>query len=132
MKAALLWLVALPAAAETVSCPPVLPREAITIHAPVGWKGYSSSIIRLTGYGMMAGPPESLADLVPWGSRKLKGGATSTWKFGAGDEKWLYCTYDGSAAIQISKRLSDAATHCELSHKRDEHGSMSEMVAVCR
>jgi hypothetical protein len=44
----------------------------------------------------------------------------------------MYCTYDGSAAIQISKRLDDGATVCELSHKKDEHGSIGEMVAVCR
>jgi len=132
MRAALLWLVALPAMAETVSCPAVLPREAVEVRAPAGWTGYSSAIMRLTGYGMMAGPPASMADLVPVSEKKAKGRTTLAWRFAAGAEKWLYCTYDGSAAIQISKRLDDAATECELSHKRDSYGSIADMVAVCR
>lgn len=132
MRAALIWLVALPALAEDVSCPGVLPRDAIEVHAPAGWKGYSSGIMRLTGYGMMAGPPESMADLVPAREKKAKGRTATTWRFAAGSEKWLYCTYDGSSAIQISKRLDDAATECELSHTRDAFGSIAEMVAACR
>jgi hypothetical protein len=135
MKSVLIWLALLPCAAiaeQKASCPLVLQQEAIDVHAPAGWKGYSSTIMRLTGYGMMAGPPESMTYLVPAGSKKLKRGAVTTWRFGAGDEKWMYCTYDGSAAIQISRRLDDGATVCELSNKKDEHGSIGEMVAVCR
>jgi hypothetical protein len=135
MKSVLIWLALLPCATiaeQKASCPLVLQQEAVDVRAPAGWKGYSSGIMRLTGYGMMAGPPESMTYLVPDGSRKLKHGAADTWRFARGEEKWLYCTYDGSAAIQISRRLDDGATECGLSHKKDEHGSIGEMVAVCR
>lgn len=132
MKAALLFLVALPALAENTSCPHVLQRKAVEVHAPAGWTGYSSSILRLTGYGMMAGPPESMTYLVPAENRKEKGRTTSTWRFAGSDEKWLYCTYDGSSAIQISKRLPDAASACRLSHTMDALGNITDMRAECR
>jgi hypothetical protein len=128
VKAGLLWLAVLPGlagAAPAASCPLVLQKEAVDVRAPAGWKGYSSGIMRLTGYGMMAGPPDSMAYLVPANSKTLKRGAPAIWRFAAGDEKWLYCTYDRSAAVQISRRMDDAATVCELSHKKDEHGALA-------
>lgn len=120
------------ASAQAESCPLTLPADAITVRAPAGWTGYTPSFVRLTGYGMMAGPPESMTYLVPSGSRKLKGGAATSWKFGGGDEKWIYCTYDGSSTIQISRRLDDAAKVCELSHKKDDYGNLGEMRVACR
>jgi hypothetical protein len=136
MKTALLWLMALPLAAGAaeppLTCPAVLDQSAVTVRAPAGWQGYSPGIMRLTGYGMMAGPPESMTYLVPAADRKAKGRAASVWKFAGGDEKWLYCTYDGSAAIQISRRVSDAATQCELSHRRNQYGSIADMQVTCK
>jgi hypothetical protein len=117
---------------QRTSCPLALPAEAVTVRAPTGWTGYTPSFVRLTGFGMMAGPPESMTYLVPSGSRKLKGGAATNWQFGGGDEKWLYCTYDSSAAIQISRRVDDAAKVCELSHTKDAYGNISEMRVACR
>jgi hypothetical protein len=133
-KIAMLWLAALPLVAagqQRTSCPLVLPKETVAVSAPAGWHGYSSSIMRLTGFGMMAGPPESMTYLVPADSKKQKGRNTSAWRFARGDEKWLYCTYDRSGAIQISKRLDDAATECRLSYREDRPGSIVEMEAVC-
>jgi hypothetical protein len=72
MKNMIIWLALLPCAAiaePKASCPLVLQQEAVDVRAPVGWTGYSSGIMRLTGYGMMAGPPESMTYLVPAGSR---------------------------------------------------------------
>jgi hypothetical protein len=117
---------------QRTSCPLTLPAEAITVRAPPGWTGYAPSLMRLTGYGMMAGPPDSMTYLVPSKSRKLKGGAATSWKFGGGDEKWMYCTYDGSSTIQISRRLDDAAKVCELSHTRDAYDNITAMRAACR
>lgn len=129
----LLLMALLPLSARAAdSCPLVLQKEAVEVRAPAGWAGYSPSIMRLTGYGMMAGPPQSMTYLVPGGSKKAKGRSSSTWGFAGGDEKWLYCTYDGGGAIQISKRMPDAATECELSHKKDEFGSIADMRADCR
>jgi hypothetical protein len=129
----LLGLLPLAAAAEQkTSCPMVLQKEAVTVSAPAGWRGYSPGIMRLSGFGMMTGPPESMTYLVPADSAKGKAGATSVWRFAGGDEKWMYCTYDGSAAIQISKRLANAATECQLSYKEDRPGNIVEMQAVCK
>jgi hypothetical protein len=116
------------AAPTTISCPMTLPRETVTVHAPQGWTGYSPSLMRLTGFGMMAGAPESMTYLVPTSS---KPGAT-TWRFGRREEKWLYCTYDGSGAIQISRRLDDAATECTLTYRETKSDGITGMVATCR
>lgn len=120
------------AATTTGACPLALPPEALAVHAPPGWTGYTPSLMRLTGYGMMAGPPKSMAYLVPSSSRKTKTGAASTWLFGTGDEKWLYCTYGGSSVIQIARRLDDTATECTLTHKETRQEGIAEIAAVCR
>ena len=131
----LLWLAITPQpsmADEKASCPLALPRETVSVTAPVGWRGYSSGIVRLTGFGMMAGPPESMTYLVPANIQKRKGGATTTWRFAGGDEKWMYCTYDNSAAIQISKRLGDSVTECRLSYRENRPRNIVDMEAICR
>ena len=129
----LLAALTLPAPAnETIACPLVLPKTTVDVKAPTGWTGYSPTIVRLTGYGMMAGPPDSMTYLEPSGSKKLKNGSVSTWLFSKGEERWMYCTYDGSGAIQISRRLADDATECSLSYKRDKFGSIGEMIVACK
>jgi hypothetical protein len=131
MKAALtlVALIALPAAAEEQSsCPLVLQPDAVVVRAPAGWKGYSPSPMRLSSFGMMAGPPESLAYLKPYESKPR----SSRWIFEGGGEKWLYCTYDESAAIQISKRLNDNATECTLTYKRTKLEGITAMEAICQ
>jgi len=132
MLTAIAAAAALATTVAPVSCPLTLPREALTVRPAPGWTGYTPSLMRLTGFGMMAGPPQSMSYLVPSGSRKIKGGAASTWQFGVGEEKWLYCTYGGSSVIQIAKRLDDAATECTLTHKESKLDGITEMAAVCR
>lgn len=119
-------------AAKETPCPLVLPRTTVEVNAPFGWTGYTPSIMRLTGYGMMAGPPDSMTYLVPSRSKKLKDRSASTWLFVRGEERWLYCTYDDSSAVQISKRLADGAETCTLSHKRDRFGSIGHMAVECQ
>ena len=130
MKSLYLLTIALaaPLHALAESCPLTLPQDALTVRAPPGWRGYSPSLMRLTGFGMMGGEPQSMTYLVPAASKK---GAT-TWHFARGEEKWLYCTYDDSASIQISKRLPDAATVCTLTKKESKRGGITEMLADCQ
>ena len=131
----MIWFCLLPVAAaaqQKESCPLVLPKETVAITPPAGWRGYSSSIVRLTGFGMMAGPPESMSYLVPADDKKRKNGGVNIWHFAGGDEKWMYCTYDGSAAIQISKRMSNAAKECQLSYREERPGSIVAMEAACK
>jgi len=96
------------------SCPAALTGDDVTVRAPLGWKGSAQPVIRLVAAGMMAGPPESHADLVPYKQRRLKNGAETTWVFDGG-EKWYVCTY-GSYAIQLARRLDDSATQCTVRH----------------
>jgi hypothetical protein len=117
---------------QKASCPITLPQGSVAVvRAPQGWLGFSPSLARIDGAGMMSGPPKEIGYLVPSGTRKTQRGTISTWTFSAGEEKWLYCSY-GTSAVQIGKRMDDSATVCELSYKKDEHGNIGEMVAVCK
>lgn len=134
MRTLPLYLLALPfavAAEPEISCPLILQNDAVTVHAPTGWTGYNPSFVRLTGFGMMAGPPDSMTYLVPIKTDKTKGVGVQKWIFGGDDEKWLYCTYDGGGAIQISKRMPDSATECSIIYKDAKLGGVAEMHASC-
>jgi hypothetical protein len=91
----------------------------------------SPTIVRLDGGGMLSGNPKQLGYLVPAGSKKVKGGEASTWSFDPGQEKWLYCTY-GKMAVQLSKRMDDKATTCEVTAKLERKDVITSISAVCR
>lgn len=134
MRALALYLLALPFAVASepkTSCPLIMQRDAVNVHAPAGWTGYNPSFVRLTGFGMMAGPPDSMTYLVPFKTDKTKGVGVQKWIFGGDDEKWLYCTYDGGGAIQISKRMPDSATECSIIYTDAKLGGVAEMHAAC-
>jgi hypothetical protein len=135
MRAAIVLaaLVPLLAAAQTSSCPAELPKGSIDVArtAPAGWVASAPSLVRLDGGGMLSGPPDQMAYLVPASSRKLKGGGASTWNFEPGEQKWLYCYY-GGITVQLSKRMDDKATRCELTTKTDETKAITGITAVCK
>ena len=134
MRTYLLTLALLPIAAlggTETSCPASLPAEALTVRAPAGWTGYSPSTMPLSYAGIMAGPPESYSYLKPFKQRSYRGGSVNTWIFPEVPEKWLYCRYDGSIAIQISKRLDDAATECTVRFAKSKFGGIESAVAAC-
>lgn len=111
------------------TCPTHLSGEAVTVHAPQGWKGSSQTVIRLVAAGMMAGPPGSRADLVPYKQKRIKNGTATTWVFDGG-EKWYACIY-GSPAIQIARRMDDAATQCTVRHTTAGMPTVTSAVVVC-
>lgn len=118
--------------AQQESCPLLLPEGAITVaRPPAGWIPGPKSLVRITGAGVMSGPPHGMAYLVPAGDKKIKGGHVTTFVFQAGEEKWLWCEY-GTAATHITKRMGDAATSCELTTKEERRGVFSEVKVVCR
>jgi hypothetical protein len=134
MRSLLLLLAGLPAlaAAQTVTCPESIPETAIEVkRAPAGWLATAPSLVRLDGGGMLSGNPKEMQYLVPGGSKKVKGGSASTWTFDAGEEKWLYCTY-GRMAVQLSKRMDDKATMCEVTAKLERKDVITSITAVCR
>lgn len=120
------------AANLTAECPITLPAGAVSVRAPTGWVGgQSQGLVRLTSYGMMAGAPETMTYLVPSRSNSGRITGSSTWIFGRGDEKWLYCQYGESTAILVAKRLDDAATSCTVTRTSDKRGSITRAAVAC-
>jgi hypothetical protein len=120
------------AAAQTVTCPESVPETSIqVIRAPAGWIATTPGLVRLDGGGMLSANPKQMQYLVPGSSKKVKGGSASTWSFDAGEEKWLYCTY-GRMAVQLSKRMDDKATTCEVTAKLERKDVVTSITAVCR
>jgi len=134
MRALMLTILATPAlvAAQDLSCPLLLPDRAVEVaHPPAGWLRSSNGPARLTGGGLMSGHPTLRGYDKPAQIKKMKGGRVSTWSFVAGEEKWFYCAY-GSTAIQLSKRMDDAATECSVVAKDDKLGGLAEMTVACK
>jgi hypothetical protein len=128
----LLGLLPLFSTAQTIACPESIPETSIEVkRAPVGWLATAPNLVRLDGGGMLSGNPKQLQYLVPAGSKKVKGGETSTWHFDSGEEKWLYCTY-GRMTVQLSKRMDDKATTCEVTAKLERKDVIALITAVCR
>lgn len=120
-------LLAIPLQSIAESCPLSLQEDALTVRAPAGWRGYTPSPMKLTGFGMMGGDPQSMTYLVPEASSKTKSGGKITWRHGS--EMWLFCTYDDSSAIQISKRLSGGES-CTASYTKKD-GAIEAMKVEC-
>jgi hypothetical protein len=120
------------ATAQKVTCPEAGPEMSIQVmRAPAGWIATTPGLVRLDGGGMLSANPKQMQYLVPGGSKKVKGGSASTWHFDAGEEKWLYCTY-GRMAVQLSKRMDDKATTCEVTAKLERKDAVISITAVCR
>lgn len=112
----------------SVSCPMTLPREAVTVRGPAGWSGYvPPEFVRLTGFGLLAGPPNTLSYLAPIKSTK----DVITWRVGEGP-RWLFCTYDGSAAIQIARPLPPTGATCTITYRETKQEGITAMAASCR
>lgn len=120
------------ACAQQESCPLLLPEGAVEVRqVPAGWVAGPKSLVRITSAGVMSRHPEQMAYMVPASERKIKGGHVTTYEFAAGEEKWLWCEY-GTPAIQIAKRMGDAATKCELTAKEERRGVYTEVKATCK
>ena len=131
MRLLLCGLLATPiACAQQVSCPLTIHEGAVEVNAPSGWQA-SSSLAHLGSAGMTRGNPRRLGYLVPEATRNLKDGAVDSWRFAKGEEKWLWCGY-GREVIQLAKRMSDAATKCEMTGKEERPGVYTEITLVCK
>ncbi len=117
----------LPLYAFAETCPSTLPQDALTIRAPSGWLGYVPQPMRLTGFGLMGGEPASMTYLKPEAANKTKRGGTIAWRHGG--EKWLACTYDDSAAIQISRRI-DGGEACHAAYTK-KYGAIVSLKVTC-
>jgi hypothetical protein len=122
------------AASAPLSCPLTLPRETVAVRAPPQWHGYvPPDIIRLTGFGLLGGAPETLSYLAPTAStRSTVARSTITWRLDADTPRWLYCTYDDSAAIQIARPLPSGGTVCTIAYRKTRQDGITDMAASCR
>lgn len=119
--------------AAPVACPLTLDEGAVKIvHPPVGWLGVSNSLARLTSGGVMRGHPDGEGYLRPQRITQLKGGGTSSNEFAAGEEKWLWCGYGGTNALQLAKRLPNEATMCTVRHSATKRDGITAISAECR
>lgn len=118
------------ACAQQVSCPLTIDEGGIEVKAPSGWRG-SSSLAHLGSAGMMSGNPRQLGYLVPTTIKKSNGRDVDFWTFDKGEEKWLWCGY-GREVIQLTKRMNDMATRCEMKGKEERPGVYIEITLVCK
>lgn len=115
-----------------VVCPLILEEGAVKIvRPPNGWIGTSPSLARLTSGGLMRGHPDQIAYLRPQKTTISKSGGTASNEFEAGEEKWLWCGYGGTGALQLSKRLPDSATECTVTHQATKRDGLVRLSAEC-
>lgn len=131
MMITLILALAATSAAETVSCPLILPAEALTVRAPPGWYGSAPTFLRLQGGAVMRGHPDKEGYLVPSRTNKIKGGSVQTFIFDVGEERWLWCAY-GNGSPQLSRKLSAAATECVVTVRETRQDGVTETTALCR
>lgn len=119
------------ASAQQATCPAALAEGATAItRAPAGWTP-STSLARISSGGMMSGPPEKIAYLVPNTTIKRHQQSVDVWSFRRGDEKWLWCGY-GAESLQLAKRMDDKATECKVTGNRDKHGHLERISVTCK
>lgn len=129
---ALMLLISGTASSTPVTCPLILDEGAIQIvRPPMGWVATSHSLARLTSGGLLRGHPDRIAYLRPEKTTSFTGGGTASNEFNSGEEKWLWCGYGGTSALQLSKRLPDSATECTLTHKETNRDGIVEISAEC-
>lgn len=132
MRALLCCLLAAPVVtyAQQVSCPLTLPEGSIEAKPPNGWRA-STSLVHLGSAGMIRGDPRMIGYLIPNATKESRGVTVDTWMFEKGEEKWLWCGY-GMEAIQLAKRMHDAATRCEITAKEKRRGVYADVTIICR
>jgi hypothetical protein len=129
----LLILLTSSALAEPIACPIMLDDgSARVVRYPRGWEPVPAQGVRLSSGGLIRGRPSDWGYLRPVRTVKTAAGGTASNDFARGEEKWLWCGYGGAGALQIAKRLPDAATICTVTHKESKLAGITELSAACR
>jgi len=96
LLAALLLLTVSCWAAEP-NCPAALVVEETLKQSPEGWtQGRGDIPQRLSGITIFEGDPKELASLIGEQRKTSKNTMISTWRFAAGTQYWISCTYSGT------------------------------------
>lgn len=118
-----------------VTCPLSLPAAAFKPdRVPEGWSGALPLDTRLTGAGLLHGPPEEMGVLKPdfaksAGSSGQKVNVTR-WKLDVPHpyETWVFCEY---GPLQLAKRIPPYAVECTAASKGSS-AWFEEIVFTCR
>jgi hypothetical protein len=118
-----------------VTCPPSLAAAAFKPdRVPAGWVGAVPQDTRVSGAGLLWGPPDESGYLKP-DEAKTTGPAgrrvnSTRWRLAVPHsyETWMYCAY---GPLQLSKRIPPEATECTAS-STGSSGAFDEVVFACK
>ena len=123
-----------------MTCPPRLAPETVRVTPPAGWKFAMSRDESLASVGMLHGPPEGMAYLVPAEDHDAptgKGGRKRTtlqWRFDPPHSftTYLYCGYgEGGGPLQLFYPIPTTARECTVT--TTGHGYVVEAATfVCK
>ncbi|MFP5391221.1 MAG: STY0301 family protein [Gammaproteobacteria bacterium] len=106
------------AAEQVFPCPAEVQPASMKVDAPKGYKSHGPSPFRLTGAGLMWGPPETMATSVPHKTTEKGGKETDSW---AGIEhepvKWMACTYEDGLVV-LSQPIDPRAKACSVTRSK--------------
>jgi hypothetical protein len=119
----------------SVTCPPSLPAAAFKPNqVPDGWVGAVPQDTRVSGAGLLWGPPDESGYLKP-DDAKTTGPAgrqvnVTRWRLDVPHayETWAYCAY---GPLQLAKRVPPGAVECTVS-STGSHGWFDGIVFVCK
>lgn len=127
------------AAEQRITCPTRLEPDAVhPRNPPSGWELYMSRPVYLTEGGMLHGPPDESAYLVPDRSthRKAENHVLESqhWSFDVphGYTMWAFCGYGHGATLKLFKKVSESATECTLSSKAKDERTKESIDFSCR
>ena len=116
-RASLLILIAGPALAAPVQCPPTLAVTQTASAVPQGMQAFDAEPNHVwTNVQFSDGPPKEQAWLAPDSSKPSGKTFTNIWSFGtSAGGTWLSCNYTGTSMV-LSYRLPDAVRSCSVKY----------------
>lgn len=100
--------------AVSLECPSKIDEDSWRpVSVPEKWIGQMANSMHLQSGGLMLGPPNSRAYLAPE-KHKIVGDELTNWYSLANldGEKWFYCDYSGTHAVQLYRRVDDTVREC--------------------
>ncbi|MGB8841341.1 MAG: STY0301 family protein [Aliidongia sp.] len=116
-----LLLIAFPALATDLICPPDIKTMTAQLAVPVeGWSAHvEPAPNHLKGITFYEGPPSDGASLVPDDQRRGKSTSTMVWKFAAlgPGSFWLRCRY-ANTTMTLERQLPASVAECTVDYSK--------------
>lgn len=124
------WFCGCATAAEmTASCPSRIPGNVVKPNQALnGWTTTVAEQLHLSAAGMLAGPPDTKAYLVP--QKRTEHTHMYTFEVGSG-ERWFWCSYGSAGGVELARRLDDRATRCTITSRTRKLDSTMSAAVVC-